>query len=444
MNCTDSKNEMLNMLDGCVDHFTKNNFEEHLKSCKDCSTEYNEMKDVAELLSPKTEIKAPLSLKKNVLEKLNSSEAVYNSGRGRVIPMSKLVKKILAVAAIITGILFIIPFLGRKGSGSNTAKAASVFLMNAIDATDSIKNMAIDFHVRTTVNDNFNSIDKSDAMVEHHLIETFDKPEKWRIEKSGRIVVSDGFNQYLWIPGLQLAYKTPVNADLVDWMNILLDPATIFWKEKQEAEEKGSVIIMKNENGNTLISITSKAQGNFLNDYMKGKTLPGSDNRREYIFDSKTKLIKGLKIFILENKKETLVFEIDDVRYNTAINNNIFSISLPKDVHWQTSFGDLSKGLANKADAKEIAALALNDLSKADFTAHKELWAQFNFMTKKILSQNYAGSKIIKIGEPFRSGSYAGIFVPYEIKLPTGYLKKFVLALRNDNLYKIWLVDGGI
>jgi hypothetical protein len=57
------------------------------------------------------------------------------------------------------------------------------------------------------------------------------------------------------------------------------------------------------------------------------------------------------------------------------------------------------------------------------------------------------GLEIISIGEPFKSneyGEYDGWFVPYEIKLKNGHVKKWNLAVRNDNPAKRYMFDGGI
>jgi hypothetical protein len=48
------------------------------------------------------------------------------------------------------------------------------------------------------------------------------------------------------------------------------------------------------------------------------------------------------------------------------------------------------------------------------------------------------------LGDPFQSGQYPGWFVPYEIRLKSGEVKKHNLAIRNGNPAKHWLVDGGI
>lgn len=55
----------------------------------------------------------------------------------------------------------------------------------------------------------------------------------------------------------------------------------------------------------------------------------------------------------------------------------------------------------------------------------------------------YAGCRLIEMGEPFRSGQYAGVFVPCLVKMPDGKNEKIMLALRNDNPSQSWVADGG-
>jgi hypothetical protein len=54
------------------------------------------------------------------------------------------------------------------------------------------------------------------------------------------------------------------------------------------------------------------------------------------------------------------------------------------------------------------------------------------------------GVEIVRLGESFTSKTYPGQFVPYEIKLSDGSVKKFNLAIRKDNPAGRWQVDGGI
>ena len=51
---------------------------------------------------------------------------------------------------------------------------------------------------------------------------------------------------------------------------------------------------------------------------------------------------------------------------------------------------------------------------------------------------------MLKIGEPFQAAPFPGWFVPYEIRLPSGQVKNFNLAVRNDNAVHRFVVDGGI
>ena len=60
------------------------------------------------------------------------------------------------------------------------------------------------------------------------------------------------------------------------------------------------------------------------------------------------------------------------------------------------------------------------------------------------LKDGMGGLEIVSIGEPFKSGQYPGWFVPYEIRLKSGGVKKHNLAIRNDNPAQRYVVDGGI
>ncbi len=63
---------------------------------------------------------------------------------------------------------------------------------------------------------------------------------------------------------------------------------------------------------------------------------------------------------------------------------------------------------------------------------------------RKELEAHYGGLAVIAIGQAVRSGQYAGVFVPCKVLLANGKTEKLMLALRNDNPEKCWLVDGGL
>ena len=63
----------------------------------------------------------------------------------------------------------------------------------------------------------------------------------------------------------------------------------------------------------------------------------------------------------------------------------------------------------------------------------------------------YGGMELINLGKPFRgrviewnNAEYAGIYVPYEIRLKNGSIKKWHLGIRCDNPEHRWYFDGGM
>ena len=360
-----------------------------------------------------------------------------------IIWFTPIIKRVLSVAAIVAIVLLVIPFVNKNNS-SNATNAASTVFESAINASDIIKNMVIKFSIRTDPSDNFALVGKEYNMVEHTLIKSFDKPAKWIIQKPGRTVFFDGNYQYLWMPVNKEALKGPKNAGFAEWLKIILEPTGILWKEKEAAMTKDATIKMQQVDGNLLVTVTSKAEGNFMNDYLKNKSIKESDNRREYVFDSKTKLLKGLKIYLLENNQETLIFNIENIQYDGAIKEEELTVKLPENVAWKTLDITVQNETFSNIDSKEAAEKVFDAMARNDFESNKEVWTLFNAVTKKMLAMQYGGLTVIKIGESFKSGLYPGEFVPYEVRLKDGTVKKYKLALRRDNPNKVWMVDGGL
>jgi hypothetical protein len=443
MNCNDCKNEMVQLFDESADTSLTDTLKQHIAACPSCAAAYDEMKDVLTALHPKTTLSAPFLLKQNILEQLSKEKDMKSTTTKRV-KLYPVLKRVLAVAAIVAAIMLILPFISKNNTSNSTAKAAVSVFESSIQANDLIKTMKISFSIRTDPKDNFALIGKDYDMVDHTILRSFENPEKWIISKSGRTVLFDGTNQYLWVPFVKMAVKGPGSANFAEWFKILLDPSTILLKEKEDANDKGSKLTMSEANGNLLITVTSKAQGNFLNDYAKNSSISESDNRREYVFDHKTKLLKGLKIYLLDKQVETLILNITNIEYDIPVAPSSFSITLPNDITWEELKTDLKNDNLSNISSKEAASLALQGLAKNDFEANKELWSEYNFFSKKLILSMYGGLQVIKIGEPFKSGLYPGEFVPYKIKLSDGGTKNFRLAIRNDNKNKVWMVDGGL
>jgi hypothetical protein len=102
-------------------------------------------------------------------------------------------------------------------------------------------------------------------------------------------------------------------------------------------------------------------------------------------------------------------------------------------------------------DDAKISAMTADQFARSFFEAcGREDWEQvarfwppgapLDDRFKKAL----AGLKVISIGKPFKKDSYGGVFVPYEIQFKNGEVKKFNLAVRQDNPDHRWYFDGGL
>ena len=112
---------------------------------------------------------------------------------------------------------------------------------------------------------------------------------------------------------------------------------------------------------------------------------------------------------------------------------------------WNITGGmDVIEVLHNNEKYKKMTP---KEVAEALFTAcAEENWDEFQkYWPDSGQMKDYLGGlEIISIGEPFQKGAYPGWFVPYEIKLKNGHVKKHNLAIRNDNAAKRYMFDGGI
>ena len=85
-----------------------------------------------------------------------------------------------------------------------------------------------------------------------------------------------------------------------------------------------------------------------------------------------------------------------------------------------------------------FGALSTGDVNSINQLGGGALWA------KPETRQSYEGLQVVSIGTPFHRSPLPQWFVPYEIRLKSGEVKKFNLAVRNDYPDKKWRFDGGL
>jgi len=121
--------------------------------------------------------------------------------------------------------------------------------------------------------------------------------------------------------------------------------------------------------------------------------------------------------------------------------------------NWRVIYGDLSvKDVAPenlpKLDDEKYSQMTPVEVAQAFFQACKdENWDEVLKLdpaseVPQWLKDTYGGLEIISIGEPFKTDEYHGWYVPYEVRLKSGRIKKWNLALLNRA--KGLQVDGGL
>ena len=103
------------------------------------------------------------------------------------------------------------------------------------------------------------------------------------------------------------------------------------------------------------------------------------------------------------------------------------------------------------SEAQKAARTFFQACEKADWEQAAALYPEsappgrhFDDVFNDRLKGYLGGLKVVNLGKPFRDRSYAGIFVPYEIRFKDGQVKKFRLAVRQDNPERRWYFDGGL
>ena len=446
MNCIEVKEKIADLFDDTVNPEIKDELFSHIRECNVCNKLYDDMSGIMNELQPRVTIHAGRNLHARILDRTLQIKSPYQTRRGRILPMlTPTWKKVAAIAALLAVFFIFFPILNRPGWVKNNSLSANTILGNSMKALTDIKSVYMEFNVRTLEGDNFEYINVNEGFVEHKLWKVFGNPSKWRIEKPARTVVMDGSNQYMYCSQAGMALKANANAGFLGWMRILLDPENILFKEKENARQNGTKYQVEDKGNTIILTVKAEAMGVFTNSYMLNTSIPESNNRRVYTFDKSTNLLKSLEVYIDSAGKEIEVLELTTIKYNEPVNNANFTIRLPENVNW-VSVKDVEKHTG-------ISGITSEEVAKKFFTAcHKEDWAtvrQFvpgflNFLQLQfIVKAEYGGLTIISIGKSFKSGQYPGEFVPYEIKKKNGSVKKWNLAIRNDNAEKKWVLDGG-
>ena len=359
----------------------------------------------------------------------------------RIIMKSSITK--LAAAAIVIVALFV-------GSSifTNTPTAVAQVLAEAADAMAKLESFHIRVEMRTLPGDNFALIglDYDFVPIDFWKQSTGDRWGKWRLEEPGRVVVMDGQRSTMLFKNLNYVHEVRDRSPERYWDECLVEIDQVTNREAKEAAKNTSEFVLyheQGENGRDKIVIVVEAQAKVPEtDHLRNKYIKNSDHQKIYRFDTETKLLEDIQIYVHDKDRDILVFKLIRREYNTNLDPVLFSLDLPENVIRSVSLEILPDNERyENMTPKEAATVFLDAWANEDWEEALKFMGQTD--VPQLLKDYYGGLEIIEIGEPFKSANYLGWFVPYKLRLKSGEMKEHNLALVKDKSANRFEYDGG-
>lgn len=438
MNCHDANRLMTDLFDAEKRPSTES-VRQHLEGCPECRARFEQEQRAFDAIRPAQRIVASQHFKERVMKAI-IAEAARESGCSKHQWNWRYWARWAAVPVAAVLLFFILPMLPIGRWGHSNA-AGITLLAQSVQAMSNVQTVHMIGRMRTLPGDNFELIGTKYEFVPLELWREYSDPPRWRVEKTGRVVVMDGQSSTLYISRVNYAMTGTPQAGFVHWLRPLLNPEGILQQELEAARGGAADARVTDENGLLTLNVRGKAHGDFANDWAKNKSIPESDHTCVYRFDAATKRLEGLQVIVQAGNENVTVLEFTNVIYNEAFPPSLFSLPLPANVIWVVNPASLKPAAADLKGPKEVASYLFDALAREDWDAALQVlpFSRVSDEAKRV----YGGLKVVSIGEPFRSGMYPGYFVPYEVRLADGSTKKWNLAVRNDNPAGRWVVDGG-
>jgi outer membrane lipoprotein-sorting protein len=439
MTCREAQKRLVDLFDAAPPRTLENELRSHLAACEDCTREYADALAAVASIEPPERAQPSPDFKERVMKEIME---IPPAVRPRHNFFSKLA---VAVAAAVVLVVLAPILVSLRSKGNHVPAPVFSLLAQSVQAMSGIESVHMTARMRTLPRDNFEYINPECDWVPLDIYKQFGDPAKWRVEKAGRVVVMDGASTLLWIKP-NMAARGRSGAGFIEWLYPLLDTGKIFDNELAAARAGAATAQMSEEtrDGAREIVLSVKRSSKVpVTDWLHNKNVSTSDQTRVYRFDAASKRFSGMQLLVHRDSSDVAVFEITSVRYNEALAPSLFTLDLPANVIWSVSAEQMpvtSEPLPTTP--KDVATLLFDALARQD-------WRQALVVipasdVAPVMKEIYGGLQVISIGEPFQSVLYRGWFVPYEIKLKNGYVKKHNLAVRNDNPGRRWMFDGGL
>lgn len=384
----------------------------------------DEYKDIKDMLKPRRDFAASDELRNRIDSTLDS----YTRQRKPYRWLWGISVSCVAAAVLI---LLFIP----------TGMSAKEILAETLNTLVNAQGIEMTVEVRTRPIENFKYINLNEDFVQHKIsVAKSDTTLTWRIDKGGRTAVGNNEVIYNWVDQLNIGWHTdnPDPKELLGEMAILLTPEIILESELQNCINNSDAHYdMDKKNGEIILTIHSKPQGNFSNPYMLNASIAESENIRRYVIDADTKHLKSATVSILNGKRVTEVLKITNITYGQPHTN---LLALPSGIKFIDMPHNSLQGLTGLT-ATEAASAFLNALETWNVSIIDN--AVDENIKNGMYEQDLKGSMLVSVGKSFTSGNEGTTFVPYVLLLPDGMQKQHNLALQKSSQGG-WIVVGGL
>jgi len=446
MNCEFIHDRIADLFDGSLTSGEREKLTEHIEGCEDCKRHYRDISYLAGMISSTNRPVSRKGFSDSLVHEIRKESMQGSQGGPHKIKEFPWKKAVRIAASVMIFAAIALTFI--LVSVRNPAVAAEKLINRSLLAMLEMKSVQMTFSIRTREYENIDFIDPSGGFLECRLWKTFGNPPKWRMEKEGRMVLMDGKDQYMVTSGSGYVLKGNPENGFVNWMKIFLDPAKLLESEKEFARSHDASCRIDEKDGKIILTIKAKALGNFSNTFALNSSVAESNNTRTYIFSKATMLPESMEVTVEKGKQLIPVIRLERIAYNQPIPDTLLRF-IPQEEIPVVPLAAMDS--INRLGIKDISSIQAARLF-FDAISNKDVKQLGRLLPVEALSggnalkavlQSYSGIRLLKLGEAFRSGLYPGDYVPFTLRLPSGDTARGNLALRRDNPYHAWNIDGG-
>ena len=234
MNCAQCRDNMIAYVEGLLDESSSTAFEAHLAECADCRAEMDEIISLQQRLVQAGQSPPSASLEAKVMN------TIVRRQSQEIRKMKMHIAYRMAGVGAAAAAAIILVFAGMTFFHTDTRAEAAEMLAKAADAASNVRSIHIKCRMRTLPRDNFDLVWLEHDFVDIEMWKQFGEPERWRIEKPGRVAVVTGQDALMLIKPRTAVKGKSSNPGFSDWLKTLLDVDQIITDELRATFATGS------------------------------------------------------------------------------------------------------------------------------------------------------------------------------------------------------------